>query len=283
MITLGILAVLELLIRISASLTDGYELCTIHDNLFNLRVKDLEWLAGPSKVSLFVPAQLAINSWEIEILSRKQMRLKIQNPVTKFGAALFVSSVLVAIASRGVQASEIAKYAKLPNTLVAESTWTVLASIATITEAIAVVVSVFFIWRELHENTRLTKAANSQSLVELSSPFNLQLIQDRQMAEFWVLGPQNYKAMDEVDKYRYQALLVWWLILHENIFYQKGNNLLDESTYKGWDNDLKVFVRHHHLWLHWNTIGKNFYIKFADHVNSLIEEFQPTTENPSIE
>jgi len=92
-----------------------------------------------------------------------------------------------------------------------------LASIATIIESVAVVISVFFIWREIHENTKLTRAVKSQSLVEISSPFNLQLIQDRKMAEFWLLGARKYADMDEVDQYRYRSLLAWWLILHENI------------------------------------------------------------------
>ncbi|HIP72186.1 MAG TPA: hypothetical protein EYH05_12410 [Anaerolineae bacterium] len=71
-----------------------------------------------------------------------------------------------------------------------------IASIATIVESIFVVISVIFIWRELRENTKLTKASNTQSLVELSSPFNLQLIQDRQMAEYWVQGAKNWNFTD---------------------------------------------------------------------------------------
>ena len=54
-----------------------------------------------------------------------------------------------------------------------------IANIATIVEAVFVVISVYFIWRELRMNSKLTKAANNQSLVELSSPFNMQLIQDQ--------------------------------------------------------------------------------------------------------
>ena len=60
------------------------------------------------------------------------------------------------------------------------------ANIATIIEAVFVIVSVWFIWRQLRESTRLARAANAQSLVELSSPLNLQLIQDPEMASLWV-------------------------------------------------------------------------------------------------
>jgi hypothetical protein len=30
----------------------------------------------------------------------------------------------------------------------------------------------------------------------------------------------EWSAMDEIDKFRYQTLLTWWLRFHENIYYQ---------------------------------------------------------------
>ena len=47
----------------------------------------------------------------------------------------------------------------------------------------SLVVSVLFLFRELRENNRLTRAANVQALVGLSGPFYMALVQDRQLAE----------------------------------------------------------------------------------------------------
>ena len=149
------------------------------------------------------------------------------------------------------------------------------ASIAAIIEAIFVVISVYFIWRELRENTKLTRAANNQSLVELSSPFNMQLIQDRQMAELWVSGAKKYAQMDDVDKYRYMCLVTWWLILHENIYYQQSKGLLDHSIYKAWENDLKQFVKEQKLWLRWDKVKDNYQPEFSNYINQLIEKSKP--------
>jgi hypothetical protein len=147
-----------------------------------------------------------------------------------------------------------------------------LASIATIVEAVFVVVSVVFIWREVRENTKLTRAANAQSLVELSSPFNMQLIQDRYMAELWVLGSQKYSSMDAVDRYRYKSLLIWWLILHENIYYQWQSRLLDESIYRSWASDLEGFVRSQNLSQLWDELKGSFQAAFGNHVSQLVEK-----------
>jgi hypothetical protein len=149
-----------------------------------------------------------------------------------------------------------------------------IASIATIVEAIFVMISVYFIWRELRENVKLTRASNNQSLVEISSPFNMQLIQDRQMAELWVSGAKKYTDMDDVDKYRYKSLLIWWLILHENIFYQYAENLLNRDTYMAWNADLDDFVNTQKLWLFWEDMKSNFQVDFSSHVSQITEKYR---------
>ena len=105
-----------------------------------------------------------------------------------------------------------------------------LASIATIVGTLSIPLSAIFIWVQLRQQTQLARAANTQTLVELASPFNLQLIQDPKMAEYWVQGAAKYDSYSEVEKYRYKSLLIWWLILHENIYFQWEKGLLDDST-----------------------------------------------------
>ena len=58
-----------------------------------------------------------------------------------------------------------------------------LASMAIIVQGILFVISIGLVWYQLRENTKLVRAANTQKLVELSVPFNLQLAQDRGLAE----------------------------------------------------------------------------------------------------
>jgi hypothetical protein len=145
------------------------------------------------------------------------------------------------------------------------------ASIAVIAEAVLVAVSVILIYLELRRSNELAKAANMHALVELSSPFNLQLVQNRQMAELWFAGADQFDTMDRIDQKRYRELLTWWLILHENIYYQYDKRLVDRDAYLAWDRDLKSFVRKQNLGRHWNTIKGAYLPEFATHVDELIQ------------
>lgn len=146
-----------------------------------------------------------------------------------------------------------------------------LANASTIVQGVFFIVSVFFIWYQIREHNRLTRAANTQSLVALSSPFLLQLSQDRKLAELWVDGTNNLGQMDGVERFRYQQLLFWWLILHENIYYQYHSGLVDESMYRGWQTELRTFVRDKQIDLFWDGEMKPYFrADFQRNVEAMI-------------
>lgn len=164
--------------------------------------------------------------------------------------------------------------------------WQKALAIATIVQTVVVVISLYFIWRQVQQQTRLitqqtnlARIANVQSLVGLSSPYNLELIKDRDMARFWVEGAEKFEAYDEVDKFRHQQLLIWWLILHENVFYQKQKNLLDEDIFATWSRDLKFFIAKHRLEYHWPKLEAAFQSEFSKYVDQVINEVKLSTEN----
>src|SRR6266566_7366377 len=145
-----------------------------------------------------------------------------------------------------------------------------LASIAIIVQGFLFVVSIALVWYQLRENTRLTRTTNTQKLVELSSPFNFQLAQDRALTVLWRQATQNIDELDEVDRERYFNLLTWWLMLHENIYHQWRKKLIEEDTYNSWTRDLEYFARRQGLGNHWTRLSTYFEVSFAEHVTAII-------------
>jgi hypothetical protein len=145
-----------------------------------------------------------------------------------------------------------------------------LASIAIIAQGIFFIVSIVLIWYQLKENTKLIRIANTQKLVELSSPFNLQIAQDRELAALWLRGAQHLDDLDEIDRERYFNLLTWWLQLHENIYHQWSKKLIEEDTFVSWTRDLEYFTRRQNLGNYWPRISTFFEPSFAEHVTTII-------------
>lgn len=159
--------------------------------------------------------------------------------------------------------------------------WQIASAISTIVQGVVVIVSLIFIWRQIQLQTKqirfqteLAKAANTQTLVGLSSPFNIDLIKDPQMAKMWIEGAKEFENYSEVDRFRFETLLFWWLILHENVYYQKQKGLLDKEIYAAWEYDLRHFVEKQQLHLHWEGKKNFFQQEFKEHVSQVMHELQ---------
>jgi len=153
------------------------------------------------------------------------------------------------------------------------------ANIAIIVQGIVIIVSLGFVFYQLRENARLTRAANTQKLVELTSPFALQLMQDRSTAELWVHGAHTWDTMDSVDRERYTHLVSWWLIFYANIYYQQRQKLLDEEIYTPWSHDLEDFIATHNLAQLWGELKEFFQPIFVEHVEQLLAAHTKKTSN----
>jgi hypothetical protein len=147
------------------------------------------------------------------------------------------------------------------------STLEKIAAIAAIAESLFVVVSVVLIVVQLQRQTELARAANFQSTFELSSPFNLELIRDRDFARLWLQGPD---AADPVDVFRHESLITWWLLLHENIYFQWKRGLLDNEAYLPWDRDLLDFMERTNLYRTWPKIRGFYQEGFASHIEGAL-------------
>ncbi len=146
------------------------------------------------------------------------------------------------------------------------------ANVSQIVQALLVILSLFFIWYQLREGVRLAKAENTRSLVEYSSSFNASIIQNADLTSLWYSYGKNFGPKDIVPRLRYRDMLVTWLTFHENIYYQKQNNLLDDSIYNAWLADLQYTVRNHNLDIVSDNLEEVFPGGFGEYLNRLNAE-----------
>jgi len=69
------------------------------------------------------------------------------------------------------------------------------------------------------------------------------------------------------------------LILHENIYFQHKNKLLDPSTYAAWYNDLDNFIKKQNLWEHWDEMKDAYQSEFSACVTELIKKHKPNIDS----
>ncbi len=115
------------------------------------------------------------------------------------------------------------------------TSWEKASTIANFLEVGAVVFSLIVIMLQLHQQTKLSRAANVQSFVNLITPLNLK-VTDREIAELWIKGEEGIdqisdKQLQDVQRERYQTLVASYMTFYENIFSQNQAGLLDPEIY----------------------------------------------------
>lgn len=163
--------------------------------------------------------------------------------------------------------------------------WEKAAHISSVLQFLLLTFSVYFVWKQLQkqaeqlkqqaeqskQQTDLARVANTQALVGLASPFNLELSQNRKTAALWLHGPQKWDTLSDVEKEQYDSLLRWWFIFYENVYFQGKYGLLDEAIYRCWQADLDSFIDEHLVEKHWSNLNKKYHPEFAKYLNSRIE------------
>jgi hypothetical protein len=151
-------------------------------------------------------------------------------------------------------------------------TWEKATHISTVAQFFVVAVSLGFIWYQLRQQTKLARVANTQALVALVSPFNLEMAQNEEMAKLWIIGPEEWEALSKEEQQQYESMLRWWFIFYENIFFQVEQKLLDKSIFAAWQTDLDVFVEEQLVEKHWSGLSKKYHKQFADYLDARVKE-----------
>lgn len=151
-------------------------------------------------------------------------------------------------------------------------TWQTAANISTVVQAVLVVVSLVLIFVQLKKQTDLARTANTQSLVALVSPFNLELAQNPTMARLWPITETEWEKLNDVEKQQYESMLRWWFIFYENLFFQNECGLLNDKIFTAWKTDLDVFVEEQLVEKYWQGLSKKYHQTFVDHLNSRVRQ-----------
>jgi hypothetical protein len=144
-----------------------------------------------------------------------------------------------------------------------------LGNLALVAQAVFLVISVWLIYSEIRENTRMVKASNVQSLVKISFPLTLELIHNPETASLWIRGPREFAVFSKVDQLRYQQLLECWLVLYENIFYQWRNGYLDYHSFKPWERHMTDFLVTHKANIQWARMSEFYEVEFVEYIKTV--------------
>lgn len=140
--------------------------------------------------------------------------------------------------------------------------------LATIGGTVIGAITLISIAVQLRQQTKLARAANSQSFLDKSSTFTLSLLEDNGLLSLWRDGGMNYSSLSSENQSKYKHLLSWWLTFYENMYYQNKCGFLDTNVFAAWDNDVNNFVVRRNLRMAWDELKDSYDPEFVQYVEA---------------
>jgi hypothetical protein len=147
------------------------------------------------------------------------------------------------------------------------------ANLASIFASVAVGISLLFIATQLRQQNKLARASNSQSFVNASSDFVLEIASDCQLMKLYATGGARFEQLTADEQAQYSYLVSWWLTFYENVVYQRDCELLDEGVYAAWIlKDMKGFILRRRVEKVWESLKENYSDEFKKEIQPLIDD-----------
>jgi len=106
-----------------------------------------------------------------------------------------------------------------------------LAQIAEIIAAVAVVMSLIYVGKEVQSNTAAVRGAAMQAVVTTDADALLTLAADATLSEIVRLGHQDPSQLTPPDAFRYYLFMTQFWLSFQNIYQQSELGLVDQSVW----------------------------------------------------
>ncbi|MDX1577132.1 MAG: hypothetical protein R3266_01555 [Gemmatimonadota bacterium] len=113
-------------------------------------------------------------------------------------------------------------------------TLTETAQIAEVVAAVAVVISLVYVGRELRSNTAAVRAASVQEVANLSAEILLTTAADSALARLRQIGDRDPSRLGEADRYRYATLIRQAWLTMQNAYFQNELDVIDPRVWEGY-------------------------------------------------
>ena len=145
------------------------------------------------------------------------------------------------------------------------------AQMGEIIASIAVIASLIYVARELHENTNQTRITVAGTQVAITRHMVSPVIEDRQLAELWMKGGSEFNSLDAVDQQRliffeWQAIDAW-----NNSFQLRKQNLLSDQEWQYQQWICRTMGKRQAIRESWKVFKESYDPSFQDLMSEYLE------------
>jgi len=149
--------------------------------------------------------------------------------------------------------------------------WEAISAFGQIVGAVAVVISVLYLAREVRSSARATRVASERSWAEMVIRFLQQIAEHPDLSELYYRGVHDFESLKGAERMRFSALMGQLFRLCEEAYIGQSEGHLSPRMWRGTEAVLRDYSGYPGVQAWWRTRSHWFSEDFAKVVNQLQE------------
>lgn len=135
--------------------------------------------------------------------------------------------------------------------------------------------------RQISLNTTAVKSAAYQAHLESARLSNFEVVRDRELAKWTMIGAAELEELDPIDRFRLELLLLGSLRGRQHLFVQAQDGLIRKDLVATHDVGLRGLLGNPAFRALWSRSKEQFIPDFVQHVDEMIERREDAKRSSS--
>ena len=140
--------------------------------------------------------------------------------------------------------------------------WDALGAIGEIAGAVAVIVTLIYLARQIRQNTVATRLSTSHSIASAARDWNRPLLNDPELAWTFQVGTEDPSRLDPKEQARFIELCFSLFRMFEDALYQYHQGALDPDVWEGYERLYAAYARAPGFQAYWKERRTTFRPEF---------------------
>jgi len=151
--------------------------------------------------------------------------------------------------------------------------WDAVSAIGEVVGAVAVLVTLVYLAKQIQNNTREVRAENIQKVTDSFNAVNLTIFENDEVAELWLKGLKDYSSLSEKEKIRFDFGWLAAFRIYDSMYYQTQTGTGEAEYFVSELGTIKWFFSHKGTRDWWRSQQFAFTPGFRDYVEKAVDEF----------
>ena len=147
--------------------------------------------------------------------------------------------------------------------------WEAISAIGQVVGALAVVISLIYLAREVRSNARETRRAAMRSMLDALTRLARDTTNNADLAELRNRGFRDFESLEDTDRARFSSNMHSTFRIAEDLYYQHSDGHLDPHRWRGLETLLRDVNKAPGVQAWWRSHSQYFSEKFVKFVDQM--------------